>query len=82
MKAVFTTPTNNKVEVTALCDIVSYILSDVYTLSADNDRYELCMYLEKAFTEHLSFLESLNYTQAEIDSNKKLNNLALAWNSL
>lgn len=82
MKTVFITPNNNKVEVTALCDIVSYILSDVYALSADTDGYELSMYLEKAFADHFSFLESLNYTQAEIASNKKLNNLALAWNTL
>lgn len=82
MKTVFITTNNNKIEVTALCDIVSYILSDVFTLSADTDSYALSVYLEKAFCEHLSFLESLNYSQDEIDSNKKLTNIAIAYNSL
>ena len=80
MKTVFITTNNNKIEVTALCDIVSYILSDVFTLSADTDSYELSVYLEKAFTDHLTFLESLDKTQSEIDSNKKLDRLARAYN--
>ena len=82
MKTVFITTNNNKIEATALCDIVNYILSDVFTLSSDTDSYALSKYLEQAFTDHLNFLESLDKTQAEIDSNKKLDRLAAAYNRI